>query len=227
MASPPSTKYLRAKAFVFDLDGTLIDTIPLVEKFWHQFAFEHGLDGNKIIATSHGVRTIETMAKWTPDKATPAHADDFERKLAEKSEGVTLLPGISTLLQKIPHGKWGICTGGNEYMARKRLEQCDILPPKAMVCGDMVNQGKPHPECYTRVIQELGFEPSEVTVFEDASAGVKAAVDAGAQVVACTTTHTAEQLKEAGAHYVVKLLTEVDFTNLPDGSFEVEIKNTL
>jgi len=118
MPSSPSTKYYRAKAFVFDLDGTLIDTIPLVEKFWHQFAFEHGLDGNKILATSHGVRTIETMAKWTPHKATPEHADDFERKLAEESEGVSVLPGISTLLQKIPHGKWGICTAMRYSSAR-------------------------------------------------------------------------------------------------------------
>ncbi|KAK4515749.1 uncharacterized protein ATC70_010702 [Mucor velutinosus] len=227
MPSSPSTKYYRAKAFVFDLDGTLIDTIPLVEKFWHQFAFEHGLDGNKILATSHGVRTIETMAKWTPDKATPEHAHDFERKLAEESEGVSVLPGISTLLQKIPHGKWGICTGGNEYMARKRLEQCDIQAPDAIVCGDMVSQGKPHPECYTRVIQELEYQPQDVIVFEDAPAGVEAAVRAGAQVIACATTHTVDQLKEAGAHSVVQLLTDVDFTNLPDGSFEVEVKSTL
>ncbi|KAG2207634.1 hypothetical protein INT46_003520 [Mucor plumbeus] len=227
MSSSPSKKYYRAKAFVFDLDGTLIDTIPLVEKFWNQFALEHGLDGEKILASSHGVRTIETMARWTPDRATPEYADDFERKLAEESEGVSVLPGISTLLQKIPNGKWGICTGGNQYMARKRLEQCNIQPPEAMVCGDMVSQGKPNPECYTRVIQELGFEPHDVIVFEDANSGVASAVAAGAQVIACTTTHQADQLKEAGAHSVVRLLTDVDFTILPDGSFEVEVENSL
>jgi len=96
-----------------------------------------------------------------------------------------------------------------------------------MVCGDMVSQGKPHPECYTRAIQELGYQPQDVIVFEDAPAGVKAAISAGAQVIACTTTHTVDQLREAGAHTIVKLLTDVDFTNLPDGSFEVEVKSTL
>lgn len=64
-------------------------------------------------------------------------------------------------------------------------------------------------------------------MFEDAPAGVKAAHDAGAKVVACLTTHELSQLKEAGADSVVKLLTDVDFTNLPDGSFEVEVTNTL
>lgn len=44
----PPTAYYRIKAFVFDLDGTLIDTIPLVERFWHQFALDNGLDGDKV-----------------------------------------------------------------------------------------------------------------------------------------------------------------------------------
>jgi hypothetical protein len=53
-----------------------------------------------------------------------------------------VLPGISALLQKIPVGKWGINTGGNEYMARKRLEQCSIDAPDVFVCGDMVRMRK-------------------------------------------------------------------------------------
>lgn len=45
--SSENTEYFRTKAFVFDLDGTLIDTTPLVERYWHRFADENGLDGNK------------------------------------------------------------------------------------------------------------------------------------------------------------------------------------
>lgn len=64
-------------------------------------------------------------------------------------------------------------------------------------------------------------------VFEDAPAGIKSARDTGATVIACQTTHTVDQLKQAGANCVVSLLTEVDFTILPDSSFEVQVKNTL
>ncbi|KAI7887577.1 HAD-like domain-containing protein [Mucor mucedo] len=227
MTPPANTHYYRTKGFIYDLDGTLIDTIPLVERHWHQFALEHGLDGNKILETSHGVRTIETMARWTPDKATAEHADMFEKKLAEESEGVSILPGVSALLQKTPIHKWGICTGGNQYMARKRLEQCQIHTPDAFVCGDMVSKGKPDPEGYSRVAKELGLEGKDVIVFEDAPSGVKSARAAGATVIACATTHSVDQLKEAGAHSVVHFLTDVDFTSLPDGTFEVEVKNAL
>lgn len=78
------------------------------------------------------------MERWTPDKATPEHAEMFEKKLAEETDGVSILPGVAALIEKTPIHKWGIYTGGNEYMARKRLEQVQIKAPDAMVCGDMV-----------------------------------------------------------------------------------------
>ncbi|KAI8386938.1 HAD-superfamily hydrolase subfamily IA, variant 3 [Blakeslea trispora] len=214
--------HFRAKGFVFDLDGTLIDTTPIVNRFWKQFAIENGLDADKILATSHGVRTIETMTRWTPHKATEDHARDFEKRLAEDSEGVSVLPGVATLIDKIPLGHWGVCTAGTEYMARKRLEQCDISIPEVLICGDMVSQGKPHPEPYLKAIEKLNLKPQDVIVFEDAPAGIRSAKEAGAQVIACKTTHTASQLKEAGADCIVELLTDVDFINLPDGTFEVQ-----
>lgn len=76
---------------------------------------------------------------------------------------------------------------------------------------------------YSCTIRELGFKPEEVIVFEDAPAGVKAAHDAGAKVIACLTTHSADPLQEAGADSIVKLLTDVDFINLSDGTFEVQV----
>ena len=45
--------------------------------------------------------------------------------------------------------------------------------------------------------------------------------------VGCVTSHTVEQLKEAGVDYVVQLLTDVDIEQMPDGSFEVILTNTL
>ena len=41
--------YFRAKGFVFDLDGTLVDTTPIVNRFWKQFAIENGIDADKVV----------------------------------------------------------------------------------------------------------------------------------------------------------------------------------
>ncbi|KAI9272975.1 HAD-like domain-containing protein [Phascolomyces articulosus] len=220
-----SKKILRAQGFIFDLDGTLIDTTPLVEAFWRQFALENDLDAEKILSTSHGRRTIETIAEWVPHKATLEYAEEFEGKLAQNTEGLSVLPGVTALLEKIPLGRMGICTSGNKKMAQTRLTQCGMPIPTVMATGDTVTTGKPDPEGYLTSARALGIDPRDCVVFEDAPAGVKAAKSAGMQCVGCLTSHTAEQLKEAGVDYIVPLLTEVDIEIMADGSFEVILTN--
>lgn len=190
-----------------------------------------------------------------PHKATIEYVDQLERRLAEKTEGVSVLPGVTNLLEKIPLGRMAICTAGNRFMAETRLNQCSIAVPTVMATGDVVTAGKPEPEVkrhssrkvaqsgsfhfivltcsylfyqgYLLTAKGLKEDPKDCIVFEDAPAGVRAARAAGMQCIACTTTHTKEQLKEAGATYVVSFLTDVDITSLPDGSFEVIVTNTL
>ncbi|KAG0173885.1 hypothetical protein DFQ30_006716 [Apophysomyces sp. BC1015] len=221
------THTLRAKAFIFDLDGTLIDTTPLVERHWRAFAMEHELDAEKILATSHGRRTIETMEQWVPHQATAERAAAFERTLAQQSDGLSILPGVLALLEKIPVDRYGIFTAGNSHMAETRLTQCNMAIPRAMATGDTVSRGKPDPEGCFMIAKELHVEPQDCLVFEDSPHGIAAACAAGMQSIGCTTTHTADQLKEAGATKVVSLLTDVDITLLPDGTFELSVINSL
>ncbi|KAI8089366.1 HAD-like domain-containing protein [Halteromyces radiatus] len=217
-------KYIAGiKGFVFDLDGTMIDTTPLVIKHWYQFAEEHGLDPVKILATSHGRRSIETIAEWVPSKATQEHVDYYERRLADETDGVKVLPGVKALLDTIPFGKWGVCTAGTSYMAVNRFKQCGIQIPVSLSTGDKVTHGKPHPEGYLKAAELLNLPPTDCVVFEDAPAGVKAGKAAGMTVIACTTTHTAEQLKQAGADHIVSYLTDVTISVLGDGTFGVQI----
>ncbi|KAI7881833.1 HAD-like protein [Lichtheimia hyalospora FSU 10163] len=217
----------RVKGFAFDLDGTLIDTTPLVVQHWREFALEHGLDAEKILATSHGRRTIETLQTWIPDKATMEMADDMERKLTAKTDGVSILPGVAALLEKIPLASTAVCTAGTRHMAENRLIQVGLDVPKVMSTGDSVSRGKPDPEGYLSAAERLGIDPKDCLVFEDAPAGVQAARAAGMDCIACATTHTVEQLKEAGASCVVEFLTDVDIERLPDGSFDVIASRTL
>lgn len=71
----------------------------------------------------------------------------------------------------------------------------------------------------------INKEPKDCVVFEDAPAGVQAAIAAGMECIACTTTHTVEQLKEAGATVIVDFLDSVHIRKLEDGSYETIIEN--
>ncbi|EPB82626.1 hypothetical protein HMPREF1544_10611 [Mucor circinelloides 1006PhL] len=219
------TQTLKSTAFIFDLDGTLIDTTPQVVKFWTDIALENNLNPAQILETSHGRRTIETLQRWVPHLATMEHVNELEGRLCLEKEGVTVLPGVMDLLQSIPAEDWTVNTAGTMLMATSRLRQFDIQVPKQMMTGDMLTQGKPHPEGYLKAAAILGKDPKDCLVFEDAPSGVMAAVAAGMQCIACTTTHTLEQLKEAGATVVVDRLDSVKVERNEDGSYSTIIEN--
>ncbi|KAF1799902.1 HAD-like domain-containing protein [Mucor lusitanicus] len=219
------TQTLKSTAFIFDLDGTLIDTTPQVVKFWTSIALENNLDPAQILETSHGRRTIETLQRWVPELATKEYVNDLEGRLALEKEGVVVLPGVMDLLQSIPAEDWTVNTAGTNLMATTRLKQFEIQVPKQMATGDMLTHGKPHPEGYLKAAAILGKDPKDCLVFEDAPSGVMAAIAAGMQCIACTTTHTLEQLKEAGATVIVDRLDSVKVERNDDGSYSTIIEN--
>lgn len=197
---------------------------------------------------SHGRRTIDTLQYWTPHHATPEIADMYERKLTHVSEGVSILPGVTSLLSALPHDKYGICTSAKSYMAEARLKQCNMDIPKALITADRVEHGKPHPEGWVEISNELlaktndltrvlrryiktgeilGYSGKDCVVVEDAPAGIEAAKTAGMHSIACLTTHSYEQMKEAGADYIVNDLSDVEVTVLGNGDLEFTIRNPL
>ncbi|GAN02034.1 HAD family hydrolase [Mucor ambiguus] len=219
------TQTLKSTAFIFDLDGTLIDTTPQVVKFWTNIALENKLDPAQILETSHGRRTIETLQRWVPELATMEYVNDLEGRLALEKEGVVVLPGVMDLLQSMPAEDWTVNTAGTNLMATTRLTQFDIQVPKQMATGDMLTHGKPHPEGYLKAAAILGKEPKDCLVFEDAPSGVMAALAAGMQCIACTTTHTLDQLKEAGATVIVDRLDSVKVKRNEDGSYSTTVED--
>ncbi|KAI7897721.1 HAD-like domain-containing protein [Cokeromyces recurvatus] len=225
MTQTKAIQTLDSKAFVFDLDGTLIDTTPLVVKYWTNFANEHGLDPAQILASSHGRRTFDTIQRWVPVLANDKYVNEFESKLAKETEGVIILPGVMDLLSQISEEDWTVNTAGTHMMATTRLSQFNIKVPKEMATGDKLTKGKPDPEGYLLAAKLLHKDPKDCIVFEDADAGVRAAIAAGMKCIACLTTHTYEQLKEAGATVIVDRLDSVHIEKQEDGSYKTIIEN--
>ena len=100
-----------AKALLFDMDGTLVDSTSVVERTWHRFAKRHSLDGNSILASAHGRPTAETVRFFAPEQVD--YAKETERLIAEEIadiEGITAVAGSERFLNSLPKNRWAIVT---------------------------------------------------------------------------------------------------------------------
>ena len=102
--------------------------------------------------------------------------------------------------------------------------------PKKLVSAEDVKIGKPDPTCYRLGTERQGLGPeAAMLVLEDAPAGIRAGKAAGYKVIGLTTTHSIEQVKEAGADWIVKDLSSVRYSGRDEktGAVKVEISGAL
>lgn len=177
-------------AFLFDMDGTIINSIPATERVWTRWALKHGLDVATFLPTMHGVRGIDTIARLGLPGVDPVtEAKDVEQAELEDIDGILPIPGAIAFLSALPADRWGIVTSASAALARRRLAAAGIPLPKVIVTAEDVNRGKPAPDGYRLGAESLGFDPADCLVFEDVPAGILAGEGAGAHVVVMTATH--------------------------------------
>lgn len=201
-------------AILFDLDGVLVDSTRAVDREWREWAERKGVDGDAIMAIAHGVRTVEVIRRVAPHLDAEAEASAIENHEAGDQRGVTVMPGAADLLRTIPEGRWGVVTSGSRLLATNRLRYCGLPVPKVLVTSDDVTHGKPHPEPYLKGAAQLGFNPADCLVIEDAPAGIESARAAGMKVIGITSTYAAAKLRDADA--VIGRLVEIRVD--PDGA---------
>jgi sugar-phosphatase len=194
-------------AVLFDLDGVLVDSTRSVERQWRIWAREQVVDGDKVIAISHGVRAIEVIRAVAPHLDAEAEVRKLESREADDRDGVVEMPGAVELVGGIPEGRWCVVTSGTRHLASARLRLFGIPVPKILVTADDVTNGKPHPEPYLKGAELLGVNPEECLVIEDAPAGIQSAHAGGMKVIALTSTFPASALGEADA--VVEKLAQI------------------
>jgi sugar-phosphatase len=188
---------LQGRAVLFDIDGTLVDSTPVVERSWRTWAQEFGVDADELMRVCHGRRTEDTVADFvTPQRRAAAVARLQALELAD-FDGVTALPGAQQLLEELPRRRWAAVTSGERPLMTARLEAARLPIPDILICAEDVAAGKPSPEGYLQAAAGLGFDASQCVVVEDAPAGIAAGLAAGAQVLAVTTTHDADQVSSA------------------------------
>jgi len=176
-------------AVLWDMDGTLVDTEPLWISGEHQLAEEHGAvwteEDSLHLVGSDLLDAARYIKERIGGEMTPEDIVDYlgGRVAASLRETCDWRPGARELIEEfraagVPQA---LVTMSYAYIAEPVV---DALGFDAVVTGDSVTRGKPHPEPYLTAAALLGVEPAECLAIEDSRTGAQSANDAGCFVIA-------------------------------------------
>ncbi|MBE1535227.1 HAD-IA family hydrolase [Actinomadura algeriensis] len=204
---PAGEVRLPCAAVLFDVDGTLIDSTPLVEHAARLWAPEYGIDADEFLAGAHGRRTSDRVADFLPPGRVAAATARLDELEAAGTDGITALPGVLGLLANMNGLPWALVTSMDRAQLAARAAAARVPLPDVVITAEDVRDGKPDPDGYLQAAGRLGAAPSACVVVEDAPAGVAAGRAAGATVLAVATSHPPEALGEA--HHILGDLTSL------------------
>jgi beta-phosphoglucomutase len=175
------------KAFIFDLDGVIVDTAKYHYLAWKKIATELGIDftheHNELLKGVSRVRSLDIILGLGNVDASQEQKDQW---LIQKNEEYLsylvdmdqseILPGVMTVLEFLKANHQPIALGSASKNARPILEKTGILSYfDAIVDGNDVSNAKPDPEVFLQAAQKLGISNENSIVFEDSVAGIQAA----------------------------------------------------
>ena len=213
-----------AGALIFDMDGTMVDSMPFHAKSWGEFTRRHGIamDVDEVLRRTTGRNGIECMhelfGRQLPDEEAlklVAQKEDIYRELF--APVFAEVRGFRAFARQAAQRglKLAVGTAGDRHNIEFVLSRLQLEPaPLAVVGGDEGLPGKPEPAIFLEAARRIGVAPSQCIVFEDAPLGIEAARRAGMRAVAICTTHSASQL--AGSHVIAQAR---DFDELTTNDF--------
>ena len=173
------------KGAVFDMDGLMFDSERLVYENWQKIMDEEGYDYNlDIFKKTIGLRTDEAEQYYIS-----LYGENFDyAPLKQRSrelffsriatEGVPIKKGLFELLDFLKENniKIALATSTSTDSATKMIKTAGVYDYfDALVCGDDVTNGKPHPEVFLKAAEKLGLKPEDCIAYEDSINGIKSA----------------------------------------------------
>jgi beta-phosphoglucomutase len=183
------------KAAIFDLDGVIVDTAHYHYLAWKQLASQLGIDltpeANERLKGVSRMRSLEIILEigntTLPEKEKEQLADLKNRWFVELIERMTpdeIFPGVASLIDELRSKGIRVGLASSSKNAPRVLDLLQIRNQfDTIVDGTMITHSKPDPEIFLLAASKLGLDPKDCLVFEDAEAGVEAALRAGMKCV--------------------------------------------
>jgi HAD superfamily hydrolase (TIGR01509 family) len=208
------------RAVIFDMDGVLTDSEPLINHAAVAMFREQGLtvqpeDFHPFVGTGEN-RYLGGVAQryGFPIDLPAAKRRTYEIYLRLVPGELRAFPGAVDLVRQCRAAQLltALASSADRIKIDANLHQIDLPPVgwDAIVTGDDVEHKKPAPDIFLAAARRLGVTPEACVVVEDAVSGIEAALAAGMRALAVTTTHPRESFLGCGVCRIVDSLAEVD-----------------
>lgn len=194
-----SSRLAPGLAFIFDMDGVLVHSMPLHTEAWQEYLKRLGLEAPDLESRMHGKRNAELVVDLIgPDLQEDAvfeHGAAKERlwreMMLERGVERYQVRGLDAFLERYEDVPKAIGTNAEPANIEFVLKHFDLEKYFSVVVdGHQVSRPKPFPDIYLRCAERLGFSPANCVVFEDSPTGADAGRAAGMRVVGVATTPT-------------------------------------
>jgi beta-phosphoglucomutase len=208
---------------IFDLDGVLVDTAVYHYQAWKQLANSLGFDfteaQNEHLKGVNRMRSLDMILAWGGVEKTAEEKEALATSkntqyvsMINKMTAAEVLPGTISLLTALHEAGFKIALGSASKNAGVILERTQLTHFfDAIVDGNLVSASKPDPEVFVKGAAMVGVTPAQSVVFEDAQAGVDAALAGNMKVVG-----VGQPENLIGAHVYVKDLSEITVEQIKD-----------
>lgn len=187
----------RTKGLIFDLDGTIADTMPVHFEVYRKILKNYGVDFTpEVFDTLAGVPAVGTFEKVNEMYGLSLNAYEMGHyKEAEYEKMMHLIKPIEPVVEiiRLYHGKlpMAVGTGGYTRLAWKALQIIGLDSFfKILISSEDVLNHKPHPDTFLKCAEQMGIEPQYCLVFEDGRLGIQAAESAGMMTINVTDYYT-------------------------------------
>jgi beta-phosphoglucomutase len=185
-------------AFLFDMDGVIVDSNPHHRLAWEEFNRRYGLETTEAMhQRMYGRRNDQIVRDFfggglsDDEVATRGFAKEalYRQMIADRVEEM-LVPGLREFLDKYKKVPKAVCSNAEPDNVNFLLDRSGLRPYFQVVLnGHQVSNPKPNPEIYLRAAELLEVSPADCIVFEDSHSGVEAGRAAGMLVMGLSTTH--------------------------------------